>query len=119
MAQKRAVTAKVLRSKNTGPYEITFDIMFDRRDVYDVIKSSAVLSTSVIAELYGLEVDEIIWSGFFDPALAFKATVPRRRRGLPAASGGYFEDDIHGSLMYLPLMLLPLSEDIRATLAKL
>ncbi|KAK4501516.1 hypothetical protein PRZ48_007325 [Zasmidium cellare] len=111
--------AKVLRSKNAGPYEITFDVMFDRRDVYDAVKSSGVLSPSVIASLYGMEVDEIIWSGFFDPALAFKATVPRRRRGIAAASGGYFEDDVHGSQMYLPLMLMELPQDLRATLAKL
>lgn len=111
--------AKVLRSKNSGPYEITFDVMFDRLEVYELIKSSGILSDYVIAHLYNLKADDVIYSGFFDPAMAFKATIPRARPGRPAASGGYFEDDVHGSQMYLPLLRLALPDELRLQLAKL
>ena len=108
--------AKVLRSKNAGPYEITFDTLFDRKDVYEAIKSSELLAPERIAALYDMDTEQVIWSGFFDQAMAFKATIPRRRRGLPCASGGYFEDDVHGSQMYIPLMELELHDDLRGKL---
>lgn len=109
--------AKLLRSKNAGPYEITFDVMFDRPEVYAAIKRSGILTPDVVAQLYELRPDEMIWSGFFDIALAYKATIPRKRNGKAVASGGYMEDDVHGSQMYLPLMNLKLPEALRGELA--
>lgn len=100
--------AKVIRSKNAGPYEITFDIIFNSKDIYDQIKNSGLLRPELIAELYDLSLDSIVYCGFFDQALAFKATIPRMRNGRPAVSGGFMEDDVHGSQKYLPLMNLKL-----------
>jgi hypothetical protein len=100
--------AKVIRSKNAGPYEITFDIIFNNRDTYDYVKKTGILTTKLIATIYNLSVDDIVYCGFFDQALAFKATIPRMRGGNPVASGGFMEDDVHGSQKYLPLMNLKL-----------
>ncbi|KKP06989.1 hypothetical protein THAR02_00868 [Trichoderma harzianum] len=102
--------AKVIRSKNAGPYEITFDIIFNDKETYDRVKNSGLLRPELIAELYDLSVDNIVYCGFFDQALAFKATIPRMRDGQPAISGGFMEDDVHGSQKYLPLMNLKLSD---------
>ena len=96
--------AKVIRSKNAGPYEITLDVIFDDEAVYHHIKESGSLKPEVIAQLYSLPVEDLIWCGFFDQALAFKATLPRTRHGKPFASGSYMENDVHGSQQYLPLM---------------
>ncbi|KAK7214805.1 hypothetical protein V2G26_002808 [Clonostachys chloroleuca] len=73
--------AKVIRSKNSGPYEITVDVMFDNKDVYGLVKESNLLNKAVIAELFHLDQKEVFWAGFFDVAMAFKATMPRKRRG--------------------------------------
>ncbi|KAK0763522.1 hypothetical protein N5P37_002899, partial [Trichoderma harzianum] len=100
--------AKVIRSKNAGPYEITFDIIFNDKETYDRVKNSGLLRPELIAEIYDLSVDNIVYCGFFDQALAFKATIPRMRNGRPAVSGGFMEDDVHGSQKYLPLMNLKL-----------
>lgn len=100
--------AKVIRSKNAGPYEITFDIIFKNKETYDFVKNTGLLRSNLIAELYNLSVDDIVYCGFFDQALAFKATIPRMRDGKPVASGGFMEDDVHGSQKYLPLMNLKL-----------
>jgi hypothetical protein len=100
--------AKVIRSKNAGPYEITFDIIFNNKETYDHVKSTGLLTTELIAKIYNLSVDDIVYCGFFDQALAFKATIPRMRSGKPVASGGFMEDDVHGSQKYLPLMSLKL-----------
>ncbi|KAL7916669.1 hypothetical protein GGI35DRAFT_485779 [Trichoderma velutinum] len=102
--------AKVIRSKNAGPYEITFDILFNDKETYDRVKNLDLLRPELIAELYDLSIDSIIYCGFFDQALAFKATIPRMRNGKPAVSGGFMEDDVHGSQKYLPLMNLKLSD---------
>ncbi|KAJ5984541.1 hypothetical protein N7481_006640 [Penicillium waksmanii] len=83
--------AKVIRSKNAGPFEITLDVMFDSAVVYQQVKEAGDLTSAKIAELYDISVDSIVWCGFFDQALAFKATIPRCRNGKPNASGG-----IHG-----------------------
>ena len=111
--------ANVLRSKNAGPYEITFDILFDRKDFFEAIKASSILTRDRIASLYGLTPDQIIWSGFFDQALAFKATIPRMRRGMSCAGGGFMEDDIHGSQMYIPLSKLELPSELQEQLLAL
>ena len=95
--------AKIIRSKNAGPFEITLDVMFDNVAVYEQIKESGILTSAKIAELYDISVGSIIWCGFFDQALAFKASIPRFRDGKPNASGGFMENDVHGSQKYLPL----------------
>ncbi|CAI7657409.1 unnamed protein product [Penicillium pancosmium] len=100
--------AKVVRSKNAGPFEITLDVMFDNMAVYEKVKEAGVLTPVKIAELYDISVDSIVWCGFFDQALAFKATIPRCRNGKPNASGGFMENDVHGSQNHLPLFNLTL-----------
>lgn len=108
--------ASVLRSKNAGPYEITVDILFDSAEVYELVKASGVLTTETIAEQYNMTPDEMVWAGFFDLAQAFKATFPRKRDGQLRVSGGYLENDVHGSQQYLKLMELKLSDDLREKL---
>ncbi|KAL7917676.1 hypothetical protein ACQKWADRAFT_306217 [Trichoderma austrokoningii] len=100
--------AKVIRSKNAGPYEITFDIIFNSKETYDHVKNTGLLTTELVAKIYDLSADDIVYCGFFDQALAFKATIPRMRNGKPVASGGFMEDDVHGSQKYLPIMNLKL-----------
>jgi hypothetical protein len=100
--------AKIIRSKNAGPYEVTLDVMFDDKQVYHQIKSSGILQPELIADMYGLQPKDIIYSGFFDQALAFKVTIPRLRDGKPKASGGFMESDVHGSQKHIPLMNLKL-----------
>ncbi|UNI24643.1 hypothetical protein JDV02_010376 [Purpureocillium takamizusanense] len=104
--------AKVIRSKNAGPFEVTLDVMFDNRAVYDLVKKSDILNTQTVANLYGIAADDISWAGFFDVAMAFKATLPRLRNGKPAASGGFMEDDVHGSQKYIKLIGIPLPAEL-------
>ncbi|KAF2446173.1 hypothetical protein P171DRAFT_430385 [Karstenula rhodostoma CBS 690.94] len=103
--------AHVLRSKNAGPYEITFDVMFATESIFWLVKSSGCLNAAVIAELNEITEDQVIWSGFFDQALAYKATIPRLWRGTPTPNGGFMESDVHGSQRYIGLLNLPLTKD--------
>ncbi|OAP64840.1 hypothetical protein AYL99_00812 [Fonsecaea erecta] len=111
--------AKVIRSKNAGPFQLTFDVIFDDPAVYKAVKSSGLLSRDAMAQLFGRSAEEVVYCGFFDQALAFKLTLPRTRGGQLSCSGGYMESDVHGSQQYMPLMKLPLTEDLRHSLRAL
>ncbi|RSL65584.1 hypothetical protein CEP53_003630 [Fusarium sp. AF-6] len=99
---------RILRSKNAGPYEITIDAIFDSETDYHTIKSSGLLSPANVSKALGIPKEDIIWMGFFDPAMAFKVTIPRVRSGKKKSAGGFMESDIHGSQEHLGLANLKL-----------
>lgn len=91
--------AKVIRSKNSGPFEITFDIIFDQKAVYERVKESGVLTPERLAGVFGVKLSDIITFMFFDPAMAFKLTL-RRTWG----QGTIGERDTFGAQQYAPLL---------------
>lgn len=91
--------ARVVRSKNSGPFELTLDVIFAEPDVYRVVKASGVLSRAAIARLYRIPEDRVLVAEFFDPALAFKATIVR-----PQSSGTVGETDTYGGQQHAPLL---------------
>lgn len=93
--------AKVIRSKNSGPYEITFDIMFPDSASYERVKESGCLNESLICRLYHVEPADIVAQMFFDPALAYKFTLRRPDRSLQGSVG---ENDTFGTQQHAPLL---------------
>ena len=91
--------AKIVRSKNAGPFELTFDVMFETDDVYRQVKSSGAVTREALAALYGVADEDITNFQFFDPALAFKLTIRRLR---PQGSVG--ETDTFGAQQHAPLL---------------
>ena len=102
--------ASVLRSKNSGPFELTFDVMFDTQSTYQLVKNSTILDRTTVAQILRIKEEDIIWIGFFDQALAFKVTIPRIRNGKVEPNGGFMENDVHGSQKYLDLFYMRLPE---------
>lgn len=90
---------EILRSKNAGPYEIAFDMIFYNKDCLARARESGQLSKEKIAKLYNLSEDKIIACQFFEQALAYKATIPR-----DGVAGGFGDRDLHASQQYIPLM---------------
>jgi Domain of unknown function (DUF4387) len=90
--------ARLIRSKNAGPFELTFDIMFATPEVYERVRDSGALTHEVVAAHYSLPPDEV---KFFvcDNALAFKASIPH-----PISQGDPLDSDNHGGQQYAPLM---------------
>jgi len=41
--------AQVIRSKNAGPFEVTFDIMFDDPAKYEHVKKSGAINAALLA----------------------------------------------------------------------
>ena len=90
--------ARLIRSKNAGPFELTFDIMFDDAAVYERVKRSGALSRETVARRYGLAPADVKFF-YCDNALAIKASIPR-----PVVQGDPRDSDGHGGQQYAPLM---------------
>jgi hypothetical protein len=93
--------ADIVRSKNAGPYRITFDILFKDKDRYEAVRSTGAISPASVAKAYGIEVSQI--SSFFeiDMANAIKITITR-----PRAQGSAGDGDMYGCQHHVPLMLI-------------
>ena len=93
-----AELARLLRSKNAGPFELTFDIMFDDAATYERVRRSGAISREAVAQRYGLPAEDVkfFWC---DNALAIKASIPR-----PYFQGDLLDSDGHGGQQYAPLM---------------
>lgn len=93
--------AKVVRSKNSGPFEITFDVIFDDVPLYERVKASGVLTEALICKLYNVTKEDIVTLMFFDPARAFKLTLKRSW-----AQGSVGERDTFGAQQHAPLLTI-------------
>ena len=91
--------AKTVRSKNAGVDRITFDIIFNKKENYELVKKSKALSIKTVAALYGINESRICDFVEFDPANAIKFTIQRER-----SSGGFGESDNFGCQQYPTLL---------------
>jgi hypothetical protein len=91
--------AKVLRSKNAGPFELTLDIMFDDEEKYQLVKRSDVINRDLVCRLYRVPPEDVYHVVFFDAALGIKITIKR-----PVDSGGIGDTDVYGAQQHAPLI---------------
>ena len=101
MKHKITELASVIRSKNSGPYELTFDIIFKELETYNRIKELNAITEKMFAKLYNISESDIIKLVYFDPAKAVKITIVR-----PISSGSLGETDVYGAQQHAPLMSL-------------
>ncbi|WP_329903715.1 DUF4387 domain-containing protein [Porphyromonas pogonae] len=99
MEHKLIDIASVIRSKNSGPYELTFDVIFKDFDTYNEVKSAKAINEQNFCALYGIPETDIINLIYFDPAKAVKITIVR-----PIPSGALGETDVYGAQQHAPLM---------------
>jgi hypothetical protein len=99
MKQLLSQLARVIRSKNSGPFELTFDIILDSPKVYAHLKQTEQISKEKMALLFGISEDKIISVIYFDPANAVKITM---YRGLASGSPG--DRDVYGAQQHAPLL---------------
>lgn len=93
--------AEVIRSKNAGPYELTFDIIFKEWDMFEKICKAKVINKELIAKLYNIPVEKVINIIEFKPAKAIKSTIVRH-----ISSGEPGETDVYGAQQHAPLLNL-------------
>ncbi len=98
--------ARVIRSKNSGPYELTLDVMFNDRKHYELFRDRAIISRDLISRLYNVDTSEILGIVWFEPCNAVKATIRRR-----IASGAPGDTDIYGAQQHAPLLSIEFEEE--------
>ena len=106
MKRRLPEIAKVIRSKNAGPYELTLDILIRDRAIYERLRDRKRITADKIAALYRLPVDRILDVIYFDPAKAVKITMLRR-----CPSGVPGETDVYGAQQHAPLLDLEVEVD--------
>lgn len=90
--------AKIIRSKNSGPFSITLDVLFDEKEKYEAVKDSGIINKETISQLYHIEKEAITQIVFYDPAQGFKVTFDRK-----ISSGTCFDTDVYGAQQHAPL----------------
>jgi Domain of unknown function (DUF4387) len=90
--------ALLVRSKNAGPFWLTFDIMFKDEAVYRRVRDSNVITKEDVARKFHRSPDEVIVVNH-DSALAVKVSFPR-----PHSSGSKLDSDVYGGQQYAPLL---------------
>lgn len=90
--------AKLIRSKNAGPFVLTIDVMFEDRPAFDRVAGSGVLNQADMARVFGVTVHDV--TVYEVPAaLAIKVSLPR-----PVPSGAVHDTDVFGAQQYAPLV---------------
>jgi hypothetical protein len=95
-----AELTSLIRSKNAGPFSLTFDIMFSEEASYQRVKRSGQLNAELFARLYGCPVERVRYFEC-DNAFAFKFSIPR-----PMVEGDLGDGDLHGGQQFAPLITI-------------
>ena len=88
----------LIRSKNAGPFVLTFDLMFSSQENYQRARQSQPLTKHLLAHMYG-QREEDITLVYHDHAMAIKASMPR-----PIFQGELQDGDCYGGQQYVPLL---------------
>jgi len=91
--------ASVVRSKNAGPYIITFDVFFADRETYQEVRQGGLLEIASVARAYGVSPNEILDFAYYDFAAAVKFSLRRI-----VVSGGQGDGDVYGAQQHAPLL---------------
>ena len=89
--------AKVIRTKNAGPFTLTLDLIFTKAGDYESVLASPGFTAKRIAEVYHAD-PAAVQIHPFRRILAIKVTMPR-----PISSGAPGDCDVYGSQQHFPL----------------
>lgn len=90
--------AQLIRSKNAGPFSLTFDFMFENYENYRRVRDSGAINQEIFSRIYGTPVEDVeIYS--VDAAKGIKVTIPR-----PITQGDLEDGDQYGGQQCSPLL---------------
>ncbi len=91
---------RLIRSKNAGPFELTFDIIFKNTAGYEKVRDAKVISAQWVANTYGVQ-ESLVKVIEYPAANAIKVTIPR-----PVISGDILDSDVYGGQQHGPFVEL-------------
>lgn len=90
--------AHEVRSKNAGPFWITFDVIMKTDSDYQLVVDSGALSGAVVAELYAVDPGTV--RVFEMPGIrVVKVSFPR-----PCPAGSFADRDLHAGQQHVPML---------------
>ena len=99
--RRLAELASIIRSKNAGPFRLTFDILFDEEETFQGVVATEAITSQSVAALLSVPEDRISSIHVLPFARAIKITL---FRPLPQCAAG--ERDVYGCQQHTPLMEL-------------
>lgn len=94
--------AKVIRSKNAGPFCLTLDVLFDSLAAYQRVLAANAITREAMAKLYQQPLDDVQVFNH-ESALAIKVSLVR---WTPA--GSLTDSDLYGAQQHVLLYKLPI-----------
>lgn len=91
--------AAVVRSKNSGPFVLTLDVIFRDPEHYFLLNKKQFLTPELTAGLYHIAPEDVFKVMYFDAAFAAKATMKRA-----TSSGAIGDTDICEAQQHAPLL---------------
>ena len=91
--------ARIVRSKNAGPFIVTVDIVLPSPDCLREVAKQ--LTAERVAGAYGVKVEDVLGIIVYEPASAIKVNIRRR---VPAGEPG--DTDVYGAQQHVPLLSL-------------
>ena len=91
--------ADVIRSKNAGPFIVTFDILFGSEEDFEAVRKAGHVTREVVCKLYGVSDNELLGFEYYPFARAIKFSLRR-----PVGSGGPGDFDVYGAQQHAPLL---------------
>lgn len=88
--------ARIVRSKNAGPFTLTIDLIFDDRECW--MKALERLDKETVARAYKVNVDDVLSIIPYEPVLAVKINL---KRGTPSGDPG--DRDVYGAQQHIPI----------------
>jgi hypothetical protein len=91
---------RLIRSKNAGPFELTFAIIFKDTAGYTKVSDAELINTNWVAKTYGVAESSVKVINY-PAAKAIKVTIPR-----PVISGDLHDSDVYGGQQHGPFVEL-------------
>ena len=89
---------RYVRSKNAGPFWVTFDLFFDTAASYQQYADDPAIGAEAVAKIYGVEPSQVRRFAI-DSLNVVKLSLPRT-----TPQGGALERDMHSGQQYVRLL---------------
>lgn len=89
--------ARIIRSKNAGPFLVTLDVLFDETETFDAAVASGCLSEDNVRRVYGPEAD-VLAIHAHRAAKGIKIVLKRQH-----SAGSFLDNDLYGAQQHVPL----------------
>lgn len=94
--------AEVIRSKNAGPFVVTFDVFFKDKADFEAVRAAGLVTRQAVCERYGVGDNELLGFEYYPFANALKFSIKRE-----VSAGGPHDADAYGAQQHAPLLDMP------------